>query len=140
MSRLPCLALALSCLATAAFAAPVPLTNKDIGLMLRTGYSSATILQELAKRKCAEPLDAAHETQLMTAGASPELILALKNGAYAITAADVAQIQQQKEAEAKRRAAALAESRKSSTLYQAQQAQNRAIQATREKLIYQSLK
>ena len=108
--------------------------------MLRTGYSSATILQELTKRKCAETLDAAHETQLMNAGASPDLILALKSGTYAVTAADLAQIQQQKEMEAKRRAAALEASRKSSTLYQAQQAQNRAIEATRQKLIYQSVK
>ena len=139
MSRVALIAFGLS-FAGIASGAPMPLTNKDIGLMLRTGYSSATILQELANRKCAEPLSAAQETQLMNAGASPELILALKGGRYALSAADLAQIQQKKEIEAKRRAAALEESRKSSTLYQAQQAQNRAIEATRQKLIYQALK
>ena len=76
----------------------------------------------------------------MQAGGSPELILALKSGSYAVTAADLAQKQQQKEMEAKRRAAMLEESRKSSTLYQAQQAEIRAVEAARQKMIYQALR
>ena len=138
MLRLPWVALAVVLFVALASAAPAPLTTKEIALMLRTGYSSASVLQELAKRKCADTPNAAQETQLLQSGASAELVLALKSGAYTLSAADVAQLQQKKEDDAKHRAAALEEQRKFSTLYQAQQAQNRASDATRQTLVYES--
>ena len=138
----PLLVLAIVC--SSVFAGPAPLTSSEIGLMLRTGYSSASILQELATRKFADKLDPTKETQLIRSGASPELMVALKSGTYNVSAEDLGRAQQQKEAEAKRRAAAAEESKKFNTLYQAQLAQQRAADAVRQKagqgMIYQLVK
>jgi hypothetical protein len=62
--------------------ADLALTVKDIGLMLRSGYSSKAILADLATRHFAETLDANHESYLLDLHASPELIAALKSGQY----------------------------------------------------------
>ena len=124
----------LCSIAIIATAAPAPLTANEIGLMLRTGYSSASVLQELSKRKFADTLDATKETQLIKAGASADLLMALKNGSYTISPQELAQAQQQKEIEAKRRAAAAEEAQKFNTLRQAQLAQEHAANAMRQKL------
>src|SRR4051812_41036291 len=127
-----------------AYATPAPLTVNEMGLMLRTGYSSKAVLDELAKRRFADTLDAAKETQLIKAGAAPELLIALKSGSYTVSPAEMAQVKEQKEAETKRHAAAAEEARKFDTLHQATLAQQRAADATRDKIngqaIYQQLK
>jgi len=62
--------------------ADLALTVKDIGLMLRSGYSSKAILADLATRHFTETLDANHEAYLLDLHASPELIAALKSGQF----------------------------------------------------------
>lgn len=125
-------------------AGPMPLTVKDLSLMLRSGYSSNTVLEELTKRRFADTLDTFKETQLIHAGASAELLLALKSGSYTVSAEQIAKVQQEKELEAKRRAATAEESRKFNTLHQAQLARERAAEEVRRQvdghLIYQQVK
>src|SRR3954464_4716756 len=127
-----------------ASAAPAPLTVKEIALMLRTGYSGQSVIGELSKRKFADTVDETKETQLIKAGASPELLITLRSGSYTVSAEEVARVKEQKEQETQRRAAAAEEARKSSTLYQHQLAQTRAAEALRQKIdqhvIYQQLK
>ena len=125
-------------------AEPSPLTINDISLMLRTGYSSKTILKELAERKFADTIDSDKETRLIHAGATPELLLTLKSGIFTLSAEEVARAQERKTAEANRRAAVVQKSRESSTLYQSQQAQQRVADAVKQKvdqhLIYELIK
>ncbi len=135
----------LTCsIAVVAKAGAVPLTVKDVSLMLRSGYSSKTVLEELSKRRFGDAVDTFKETQLIHAGASPELLLALKTGTYNVSPEEVAKLQQQKELEAKRRTALAEESRKFNTLRQAQVARDRAADDVRQQidgqLIYQQVK
>ena len=143
------LACALVCsIALSAKAVPLPLTAKDISLMLRSGYSSKMVLEELSHRRFADTLDTVKENQLITAGASPELLLALRGGTYTVSADEATklkqQIQQQKELDAKRRAVAAQEARQFDTLHQAQVAQQQAADAVRRQIddhvIYQQVK
>jgi nucleoredoxin len=99
-------------------AAQLPLTAKEIGLMLRMGYSSSVITQELSTRHFADTLNATKEIQLTQAGATADLITALKSGAYSVAPEEVARAQAQMEAQAQRRAAEAKRSRKFDTLYQ----------------------
>ncbi|MGH8091984.1 MAG: thioredoxin-like domain-containing protein [Chthoniobacterales bacterium] len=80
------LLLALGFVAIAA-AGPQPLSNKEIALMLRSGYSSATILSEIASRHVLEPLDAATKKTLLEFGATPQLISVLEEGTFKIDGA-----------------------------------------------------
>jgi thiol-disulfide isomerase/thioredoxin len=144
MQRFLLTALTCGCAFVVAHAAPAPLNVKEIALMLRTGYTSPTVIGELSKRNFAGTLGETEETQLIQAGASAELLAALRAGTYTLSAAEVARVQDQKAAEAERRAAAADEARKSSTLYQAKMAQARATDAVRQNLdqhvVYQQLK
>lgn len=121
-----------------------PLTTNDISLMLRTGYSSKTILRELAERKFADTIDSDKETRLIHAGVTPELLLTLKSGTFTLSAEEVARAQERKTAEANRRAAEAQKSRESSTLYQSRQAQQRAADSVKQKVdqhvIYEQIK
>lgn len=65
-------------------AGQLPLTGSEISLMLRTGYSSTSLMQELSRRHFANTLDTTKEQTLIKAGASAELIAALKNGTYSL--------------------------------------------------------
>jgi nucleoredoxin len=136
--------LVLACSLVSAYAATAPLTTAEIGLMLRTGYSSKAVLEDLTKRKFADVLDETKESQLIRAGATPELLLALKSGSYAVSAEELAKAQRQKEMEAKRRAAVAEESRKFNTLHQAKLAQERATESMRQTVdshvIYEQVK
>jgi nucleoredoxin len=76
-------------------AAQLPLTAKEVSLMLRSGYSSATIIQELSKRHFAGAIDADLESTLLKLGASQSLIEALKRGDYAVSEKEAAQTQEQ---------------------------------------------
>src|ERR1700680_3855095 len=104
----------------AARASQLPLTAKDLGLMLRMGYSSGAIAQELSTRHFADTLDSTKEADLIKAGMPPELLTALKNGTYSVPPEEIARAQEQIAAEAERRALAAEQSRKFNTLYQYQ--------------------
>ena len=107
-------------------AAQPPLTVKDVSLMLRAGYSSSAVLQELSARHFADTLDSTKETMLTQAGATPELINAMKSRSYSVSPEQAAAAKEQTAAETKRRAAQAEESRKFNTLYQSQLARQRA--------------
>src|SRR4030081_2510248 len=85
-------------------AAQLPLTAKDVCLMLRMGYSSAAVTQELSTRHFADTLDAPKETQLIQAGATMEFITTLKSGTYAVPPEEIARANDQLAAQAERRA------------------------------------
>jgi nucleoredoxin len=107
-------------------AAQLPLTIKEISLMLRSGYSSNAIMQELSIRYFAEKLDVEKEKTLLQAGASAELIIALKSGKYSLSSEQMTIAQQQIADQTKRRAAEAARSRQFDSLYQSQMARERA--------------
>jgi nucleoredoxin len=102
-----------------------PLSLKDLSLMLRSGYSSEAVEREVAARHFMGTVDASAEKNLVQAGASPGLISGLKSGTFAVPAADMAAVKAETAAKEQRRAAALEESRKLDTLYQARVAQQR---------------
>jgi nucleoredoxin len=107
-------------------AGQLPLTIKEISLMLRSGYSSNAVRQELSTRHFAEKLDAEKEKTLIQAGASVELITALKSGTYSLSPEEMTIAQQQIADQTKRRAAEAARSRQFDSLYQSQMARERA--------------
>ena len=111
----------------AARAAQLPLTAKDVGLMLRMGYSSGAITQELSTRHFADTLDSTKEVDLIKAGMPPELLTTLKNGTYSVPPEEIARAQEQIAAQAKRRALEAEQSRKFNTLYQDQLVKERAV-------------
>src|SRR6202011_975711 len=85
------------------YATQLPLTAKDVGLMLRGGYSSASVMQELPTRHFVDTLDAAKEEMLVKAGATPDLMAALNNGTYSLSREQNAIAQQMMSDQAKRR-------------------------------------
>jgi nucleoredoxin len=111
-----------------ASARQLPLTLKEIGLMLRSGFSNDAIIQDLAKRHFAETLDDPAAAALLKAGASPALIFALRSGSYSLPPEEAAKAKQELAAEAKRRAALAEESRRFNTMYQDKLAQERAAE------------
>ena len=58
--------------------------------MLRSGYSSATVTNELAQRHFADSFDADKEAALLKVGASQALVDAIKNGTFNAPAPEVA--------------------------------------------------
>jgi len=107
-------------------AAQLPLTIKEISLMLRSGYSSNAVLQELSIRYFAEKLDVEKEKTLLHAGASAELIAALKSGTYSLSPEQMTIAQRQIADQTKRRAAEAERSQQFDRLYQSQMARERA--------------
>jgi nucleoredoxin len=79
-----------------------PLEPQEIGLMLRAGYTSGEVLQEVETRHLVEPLDAATEKSLRDAGADQHLIAALESGAYTLAPSDSAAAKQRQEQAAAR--------------------------------------
>ena len=57
--------------------------------MLRSGYSSETILRELSARRFGDQFDSEIEKQLIRAGANSNLIEALRSGAYALPSSEI---------------------------------------------------
>jgi nucleoredoxin len=108
-------------------AAQLPLTAKDVGLMLRMGYSASAIEQELSARHFADDLDSLKETQLIQAGAKAELLVALKSRSYSVPPEEAARAKEEIAAQARRRAAEAEQSRKFNTLYQDRLAKERAV-------------
>jgi nucleoredoxin len=89
------------------------------------------VMKELATHRFADTLDQAKETNLLQAGATPDLIASLKSGTYAVAAEQLNAAKEQLAAVEKRRAAQAEEARKFNTLYQSQLAQQRAAAAAR---------
>jgi len=104
----------------------LPLTTKEVSLMLRAGYSSEAVQQELSVRRFAGPCDATAEKALRDAGAAAALVDALKSGSYASSPADTQAAQNELNAQAARRAREKEQSRKFNTLYQDQLSRARA--------------
>ena len=94
--------------------------------MLRSGYSSNAVLQELSIRYFAEKLDVEKEKTLLHAGASAELIAALKSGTYSLSPEQMTIAQRQIADQTKRRAAEAERSQQFDRLYQSQMARERA--------------
>lgn len=123
----------LACLLAFAFsldAGVLPLTVKEISLMLRSGYSAQDVENDLARRHFIETIDPAAEKTLLLAGASPDLLHRLKGGFYAVPAEKTAALRREMEAKAARRAALQEEAKKSNSLYQDQLARERAAAAS----------
>ena len=114
--------LSLSLLARAS---QLPLTTKEISLMLRAGYSSGSVMQELEKRRFADSFDPDKESLLLKAGATRELLDALERGKYSVTEQEAARVQEQMANAANRKAAEADRSKKVDTLYQSQLARER---------------
>ena len=111
--------LGFSLLVFATQAGQLPLTVNQISLMLRAGYSSNSLMHELSTRHFADTVDETNEKVLVKAGASAELIAALKSGIYSLSPEKTAAVQQQIAAEEQRRAEQSEASRKSEAAYQA---------------------
>jgi len=105
----------------------LPLTAKDVGLMLRSGYSNPSVMRELSTRHFADTLDATKETTLIQAGATSELIRALKDGSYSVSPEEIARAKEELAAQAKRKALEAEEQKKFDTLRQAQEARSRGV-------------
>jgi nucleoredoxin len=113
-------------LAITSRAAQLPLTTNEISLMLRAGYSSNAVLEELPSRRFADVLDSGKEAMLTHAGATPALIVALKSGSYAVSPQEATAAKEKLVADAKRRTLQAEESRRFNTLYQDQLTRQRA--------------
>jgi nucleoredoxin len=113
----------------------LPLTAKEVGLMLRSGYSSEAVLGELKTRRFADKLDANAEKNLMESGATAALVQALKSDKYSVSPDDAVRAQAELTAQAQRRAAQTAESQKFNTLYQSQLAKERALAASQRPVL-----
>ena len=110
-------------------AGQLPLTVSEIGLMLRSGYSSNSLMQELSRRHFADTVDETKEKTLTKAGASTELIAALKSGIYSLSPEKTAAVQQQIAAEEQRRAEQAEAARKSEAAYEARVIRERSVKA-----------
>lgn len=123
--RILCLLLVAG-LFSAVVAAPSPLSIKEIGLMLRSGYSSESILAEIGERRLLEPLDETTKKSLLDCGASAQLIAALESKTCLISAQEADQARQRATEIAARRAAQARQDLEFNTLFQSQQAEARA--------------
>jgi nucleoredoxin len=109
-----------------AVAAAPPLSNKEIALMLRSGYTSDGVLAEVTTRRVLDALDPITKKALLDFGASPQLIATLESGNYAVSSSEAGQAKQREAEVAARRAAQIEQDQKLNQLYQAQQAEARA--------------
>src|SRR6202043_1976749 len=121
--------LLFSLLVVATQAGQLPLTVNDISLMLRMGYSSSSLMQELAVRHFADTIDEENETTLVKAGASADLIAALKNGTYSLSAEQTAVAQEQIADQNKRRAEQAEAGQRSEAAYREEIVRERTAKA-----------
>jgi len=122
--------LGFSLLVFAAKAGQLPLTVSEIGLMLRSGYSSTSLMQELSKRHFADAVDEAKEKTLVKAGASAELVVALKSGIYSLSPEKTAAVQEQLAGAEQRRAEQAEASHTADAAYQARVVRERSAKST----------
>ena len=76
----------------------LPLTVREVGLMLRSGYSSEAVMHELAARHFAEMVDPDVEKNLTQAGGNATLLEALRTGAYQASAAEISALEKKQTA------------------------------------------
>src|SRR2546421_9003193 len=122
--------LGFSLLVFATQAGQLPLTVSEIGLMLRSGYSNTSLIQELSTRHFADTVDESKEKTLVKAGASAELIAALKSGRYSLTPEKTAVVQEQIAIAEQRRIEQADTSRKTDAAYQARVVRERSAKPT----------
>ena len=103
--------------ASLAISGSLPVTAKEIALMLRSGFSNEAVTRELSTRHFAGGLDAAMEKQLVQAGANAALIGALHSNAYAMSASEIAAVQEKLAAREER---AIEQPKESTTLLEKQ--------------------
>ena len=108
-----------------AVAAAPPLSNKEIALMLRSGYTSDGVLAEVTTRGVLDALDPVTKKSLLDFGASPQLIATLESGNYAVSSSEAGQAKQREAKVAARRAEQIEQDQKLNQLYQAQRAEAR---------------
>ena len=89
------LLLFVAILVVTATASPQPLSNKEIALMLRSGYSSESVLVEITRRGALETLDPATRKSLLEFRASPQLIAALESDTYAVSVSEAEKVKRQ---------------------------------------------
>lgn len=77
-----------------ATASTLPLTGKDIVLMLRMGYSTEDVVRDLEAKHFVGPLDANSEAQIRDLNGSSKLLDTLKSGRLNATKEEVAQAEQ----------------------------------------------
>src|SRR5678816_3985130 len=104
------LLLFVATLVVTATASPQPLSNKEIALMLRSGYSSDSVLLEIARRGALETLDLATRKSLLEFRASPQLIAALESDTYAVSVSEAEKVKRHPAELAARRVALAAAS------------------------------
>lgn len=105
------------------------MTANEIGLMLRSGYSSKSVERDLMQRHFVGSLDLKQEDALVKAGASEDLIAAINSGAYSLSAAESAKAEQQLSDLNRKRAVLAESSKKAEARYQQQVQQERAVGA-----------
>jgi nucleoredoxin len=103
-----------------AFGESLPMTAKDVSLMLRSGYSNAAAMQELSKRHFVGKVDYDQENVLVKSGASPELLAEIHKGTYALPAEQSAQAEAAIVDQANKRAAQTQQMEKANARYEAQ--------------------
>jgi len=103
-----------------------PLSNKEIALMLRTGYSCDEVQREITSRRVLEPLDEATKKSLVSAGATQQLIATLESGTYVVRPEEAEQVKARETEIAAQRAAQIEQDRQHNTLLQARAAEARA--------------
>src|SRR5262245_33450750 len=108
----------LVCLAGSLLAGPQPMANKEIAIMLRSGYSSDAVLAEVIHRRALEPLDESTKKSLLQFGATAPLIAALESKAYLVSASEAQDAKQHELEAAARRAAQIEKDRQYNTLLQ----------------------
>jgi nucleoredoxin len=111
------------CLASSLVAAPQPMANKEIALMLRSGYSSDAVLAEVIRRRALEPLDDATKKSLLQFGANGPLITALESKAYIVSTSEAQDAKRHDAEAAARRAAQVEQERRYNTLLKAREAE-----------------
>ncbi len=114
------------CLSASIATAASPLSNKEVVLMLRSGYSSKSVQAELQARRVREAFDPAIKKSMLEFGDSAQLIAALESGIYVVTSSEADLAKAREVAIAARRQAQIEEDQKSNTLYQAKLAETRA--------------
>lgn len=122
--------LSLLLVSVTATAGSLPLTISEVSLMLRTGYSSSAIENELAARHFADTIDEARRKSLIQAGATDQLVDALTSGKYAAPKEEIDKAQRTREEQNQRRVLAAEQEKKFNTLYQDQLAKERKFAAS----------
>jgi len=108
-------------------AGQLPLTVNEISLMLRAGYSSNSLMHELSTRHLADSIDETKEKTLVNAGASAELIAALKSGIYSLSAEKTAAVLEQMAVAEQHRSEQADASRRADARYQQEIVRERSV-------------